>query len=62
MPEQSKFQVGDSIKQCSTDQLKRLWDEWDKYMDDECNSPLPFHYEDIHLELNLRGEGEHCAV
>lgn len=40
-----------------TEQLKRMWDAYDGM-----NAPLGFSGEDIHLELNMRGEGSYCAV
>lgn len=52
------------INDVTTNILKACWDEWDKYIDDEDqkNIPIPFHYEDIHAELNIRNEGSYCAV
>lgn len=44
--------------------LKFLWDAWDlwdSHEDNEGVCPLPYHYEDIHAELNRRGEGSYCA-
>lgn len=54
-----------AITSVTTELLKAAWDEWDKYLDDEYTQsdiPIPFHYEDIHTELNRRNEGAHCAV
>jgi hypothetical protein len=39
------------------EEVKALWDEYDG-----CNSPGGFSGENIHLVLNLRGEGHYCAV
>lgn len=53
-----------SIKNVNTEELKRQWDEWCE-TDSEDITSLEFvdwYYDDIHLELNLRGEGEYCAV
>lgn len=50
------------IQEYTTDQLKEMWDKWDDYLNREQESPLRFHYEDIHRELNRRGEGKYCAV
>lgn len=50
------------IRFVSTQYLIDMWDKWDLYMDDEGKSPLRFHYEDIHEELNRRGEGRYCPV
>lgn len=41
----------------SDDAVKKLWDAYDG-----CNSPQGICGEAIHLELNLRGHGEYCAV
>lgn len=60
--EELATKADESIKECSTESLKKMWDDWDKYMDKEDESPLRFHYEDIHTELNNRGEGKYCAV
>lgn len=51
-----------AIQGTSTETLKTMWDLWDNYMEREHESPLRFHYEDIHRELNDRGHGEYCAV
>lgn len=40
-----------------TEELKRLWDLYDG-----TNEPEGVYGEDIHFELNRRGEGQHCAV
>ena len=50
------------IKKVDLQTLMYMWDNWDKYLDDEEASPIAFHYEDIHAELNRRGEGRYCAV
>ena len=49
--------VRERMKDVSTEQLKRMWDAYDG-----TNAPLGFEGEDIHLELNMRGEGSYCAV
>lgn len=53
-----------AITSVTTELLKAAWDEWDKYIGDESQPdiPIPFHYEDIHAELNVRNEGIYCAV
>jgi len=45
------------LKNVSTEQLKKMWDAYDG-----TNSPLGFSGEDVHMELNFRGEGAYCAV
>lgn len=49
------------IRKADTDQLKREWDLWFE-ADDEDIDGVEFDYEDIHAELNRRGEGDYCAV
>ena len=51
-----------SMQNYTTQQLKQMWDSWDNYFDREDECPLKFHYDELHLELNRRGAGEHCAV
>lgn len=53
-----------NIQRASTEQLKCEWDLWAESDEEEIeNVPgVEFHYEDIHFELNRRGEGKHCAV
>lgn len=41
----------------SIDELKALWDRYDGV-----NEPDGFWGEEIHRELNRRGEGRYCAV
>ncbi|MDB5733199.1 MAG: hypothetical protein JWQ03_3094 [Variovorax sp.] len=41
----------------TTEEVKRLWDEYDG-----CNSPAGIDAVAIHEVLNLRGEGDYCAV
>jgi len=41
----------------SDNDLRRLWDEYDGF-----NTPDGFCGEDIHNEMNRRGNGENCAV
>ena len=50
-----------NIKDATTEQLKKEWDLWFE-QDDENMEGHDFHYDQIHLELNRRGEGRHCAV
>lgn len=45
------------LKKLSTAQVKVLWDRYDGI-----NSPDNFEGEEIHLELNKRGEGDYCTV
>lgn len=49
-----------NVRYASTEQLKREWDLWFHSDAEEVESD--FHYEQIHAELNRRGEGEYCAV
>jgi len=50
-----------NIQHATTEQLKREWDLWaDTY--EEHLDGVEFYWEQIHSELNRRGEGEHCAV
>jgi len=53
-----------NIKRASTAQLKKEWDLWMESDEEEIHKVpgVEFRYEDIHAELNRRGEGEHCAV
>lgn len=44
----------DDVRRLSTDQLKRMWD----CMDDT----FEHLWDDIHAEMNERGEGEYVAV
>lgn len=46
-----------ALAEMAVDELKALWDAYDG-----SNSPGGFEGEDIHLALNLRGEGSYCAV
>jgi hypothetical protein len=47
----------DRFAPLSTDTLKDMWDRWDAMNDVD-----GFSGEDIHAELNRRGEGQYCAV
>lgn len=50
------------IRAATTADLKREWSMWmAPGVCEECPG-AKFHYEDIHAELNRRGEGEFCAV
>lgn len=53
-----------NVRHSSTEQLKREWDLWAESGEEETKyvPGVEFHYEDIHAELNRRGEGLHCAV
>lgn len=58
---------GEAQARCmATDELKALWDAFDG--DVPAGAPGEFwpkdgpHIEDVHLVLNERGEGAHCAV
>ena len=53
-----------NVRHASTAQLKNEWDTWVKTNEEETeNVPgVEFHYEQIHAELNRRGDGEYCAV
>lgn len=46
-------------RDATTEELKRVWDEWDG---DPETMFYPFDMEQVHAELNRRGEGSHCAV
>lgn len=50
-----------NVQHASTEQLKREWDLWADHDDEELDG-VEFHYEQIHAELNRRGEGRYCAV
>ena len=50
-----------NVQHASTAQLIREWDLWEG-VDEEKPDGVEFHYEQIHAELNRRGEGKHCAV
>ena len=50
-----------NVRHASTEQLKREWDMWFE-TEQEALDGVEFHYEQIHAELNRRGEGEYCAV
>lgn len=45
------------IEGVSTERLKALWDEYDG-----TNEPGGWDGEEIHAELNRRGEGDYCPV
>lgn len=47
----------DRLQPMTTAEVKALWDEYDG-----CNAPSGISGEAIHMELNLRGEGDYCAV
>lgn len=47
----------DRFAPLSTTTLKAMWDRWDAMNDVDGMSG-----EDIHMELNRRGEGHYCAV
>ena len=49
-----------NIQNETTEYLVRAWNEWDGC--DEDDDSHQYHYEQIHAELNRRGEGLHCAV
>ena len=50
-----------NVRHASTEQLKREWDMRFETDQEEVDG-VDFHYEQIHAELNRRGEGEYCAV
>ena len=50
-----------NIQYASIEQLKREWALWADH-DGEDLAGVEYHYEQIHAELNRRGEGHHCAV
>lgn len=50
-----------NVQHASTEQLKHEWDLWAETDAEELEG-VEFHYEQIHAELNRRGEGLHCAV
>lgn len=53
-----------NIQQATTKQLKRQWDLWFQSDEEDISKieGVEFHYQEIHIELNRRGEGNHCAV
>lgn len=50
-----------NIQHASMEQLKREWLLWADHDGEELDG-VEFHYEQIHAELNRRGEGRFCAV
>lgn len=46
------------MSELTTDQLKQFWDSYDGA---KTSDPI-VSGEMVHLELNLRGEGDYCAV
>lgn len=46
-----------NVKNASTEELKEAWDNWNGF-----DNIYGFVGEEIHLELNLRGEGVYCAI
>ena len=50
-----------NVRHATTEQLKREWDLW-AACDGEELAGVEFGYEQIHAELNRRGEGEYCSV
>jgi len=50
-----------NIQHANTEQLKREWDLWANHEGEQLNG-VEFHYEQIHAELNRRGDGCYCAV
>ena len=51
-----------NIQHALTLQLMVEWDLWCLRDSEEHPPGTEFHYEQIHAELNRRGEGEYCAV
>lgn len=52
-----------NVQHASSEQLKREWDLWSEHDgDDDALDGVEFHFEEIHAELNRRGEGRYCAV
>lgn len=51
-----------NIQHASIEQLMREWNLWAATDEEEKLDSAEFHYEQIHAELNRRGEGRHCAV
>lgn len=49
-----------NIQHEKTDDLIRMWKEWEDCAEEDDGHR--YHYEQIYLELNRRGEGKHCAV
>lgn len=47
------------VRSASTEELMQAWDAWDG---DPATMFYPFDMEDVHAELNRRGEGSYCAV
>jgi cobyrinic acid a,c-diamide synthase len=50
-----------NVQHASTEELKAEWDKWADDPGEEMDGHA-FHYEQIHAELNRRGEGKYCAV
>jgi hypothetical protein len=53
------FNKRSAVLNASTDELKAAWDQWDG---DPATMFDPFDMEEVHAELNRRGEGRYCAV
>jgi len=53
-----------NVQHVSLAQLKREWDLWMASGEEEIEKVpcVEFDYEQIHAELNRRGEGVYCAV
>lgn len=45
-----------NVRHASIEQLKREWDLWAEHSEEQLGG-IEFHYEQIHAELNRRGEG-----
>ena len=54
-----EFSKAGKVKRATTEELKKAWKEWDG---DPATMWEPFDMEQVHAELNLRGEGRYCAV
>ena len=50
-----------NVQHASTQQLMQEWTLWESAYEEKPDG-VEFHYEQIHAELNRRGEGKHCAV
>ena len=50
-----------NVQHASIEQLRREWDMWFETDQEELEG-VEFHYEQIHAELNRRGDGNYCAV
>lgn len=59
LPSLTPEQVPAWVASLTVQQMKIMWDKWDTWRDQD---PGDFVIEEIHMEMNRRGEGEYVAV